>query len=266
MDDTAMISAAGLTLLAGLATGVGGLAAVFAKRTNTGFLAASLGFSAGVMIYVSFVELFPSGTTLLQVAHGPTVGKWLTVAAFLGGIACIALIDFVVPEADNPHDAPLSQEDHIQRNSQGLRRAGALTALAIFIHNFPEGMATFVSAIHDMKVGIPIAVAVALHNIPEGVSVAIPVYYSTGSKKKALCYSFLAGLAEPVGAFLGYALVGSHLSGGGLGIIHSAVAGVMVFVSLDQLIPNAKKYESGHTAVYGLISGIAVMAVTLLIL
>ncbi|HSN84616.1 MAG TPA: ZIP family metal transporter, partial [Polyangiales bacterium] len=151
-------------------------------------------------------------------------------------------------------------------SSVPLERAGLLTALAIGIHNFPEGLVTFVTALHDANMGIPVAVAIALHNIPEGLAVAIPIYFATGSRRKAVWYSFMSGVSEPLGAALGYLVIFPYLSGGVLGIVHAAVAGVMVFISLDQLVPNAKRYEEGHDSVYGLIAGVAVMAVTLLLL
>jgi len=257
--------ALGLTTLAGLATGIGSLTAIFAKRTNRSFLAGSLGFSAGVMIYVSFVELLPAGGDFLQSEHGTSAGSWLTALCFLGGMIGIAVIDFLVPTAENPHDAALVEDFDMGTPFPGLQRAGILTALAIAIHNFPEGLATFASALHDIKVGIPIAIAIALHNIPEGMSVALPLYYATGDRKRAFWYSFSSGLAEPLGALLGFFIVRAYWSDALLGVIDAAVAGVMVFVSLDQLIPNAKKYEQGHYAVYGLICGMALMALTLVI-
>lgn len=255
-----------LTLLAGLATGIGGVAAFAAERTNTRFLAASLGFSAGVMIYVSFVELLPYGEELLRADYGDVVGPWVTAGGFLGGMLTIALIDFLVPADDNPHEAALVEDLRGDSLASPLRRVGLLTAIAISIHNFPEGLVTFVSALHDPDVGIPVAVAIALHNVPEGLSVAIPIYFATGNRRKAVGYSFLSGLSEPVGAALGYLLIYPFLSAGVLGIVHAAVAGVMVFISLDQLVPNAKRYEKGHDSVYGLIAGVAVMAISLLLL
>jgi ZIP family zinc transporter len=258
--------ALGLTAFAGLATGIGSLAAIFAKRTNTSFLAASLGFSAGVMIYVSFVELLPAGGLLLEAAYGTGVGPWVTVVSFLGGMTAIAVIDFLVPTAANPHEAALVEDLRTENPFPELKRVGLVTALAIAIHNLPEGLATFASALHDVKIGIPIAIAIALHNVPEGMSVAIPIYYATGIRKKAFWYSFSSGLAEPIGALLGLFVFRAYWSEGFLGVVNAAVAGVMVFVSLDQLIPNAKKYEKGHYAVYGLLCGVALMAITLVIL
>jgi len=261
-----VLFAMGLTILAGVSTGIGGVSAFIAKRTNTRFLAASLGFSAGVMIYVSFVELLPSGEALLRADFGDGAGPWVTAGSFLGGMLAIALIDFLVPSEENPHEAALVEDLRREGSSAPLERAGLLTALAIGIHNFPEGLVTFVTALHDPNVGIPVAVAIALHNIPEGLAVAIPIYFATGSRRKAIWYSFMSGISEPLGAALGYLVIYPYLSEGVLGIVHAAVAGVMVFISLDQLVPNAKRYEEGHDSVYGLIAGVAVMAVTLLLL
>lgn len=260
-----MVLALILTVAAGLATGLGGLAAFATRRSHTSFLSGSLGFSAGVMIYIAFVELLPSGRTLLEGAHGAAKGDLFTVLSFLGGIGTIAAIDLLVPEPDNPHDATLIEEIREPRASMPLRRAGLLTALAIAIHNFPEGFATLISALHDIRTGAPIAVAIALHNIPEGVSIAVPIFHATGSRKKALSYAFIAGISEPIGALLGLALMGASSEADIVGVAHAAAAGIMVFVSLDQLIPNAKRYESGHAAIYGLVAGLALMAFTLLV-
>lgn len=254
----------GLTLLAGLSTGIGSAVALFARRSNMSVLSAALGFSAGVMIYVSFVELLAGGQALLQEQHGRVLGSWLAVGAFFGGILLILTIDFLVPAHENPHQARLMDD-----NGAGLHplhRVGLLSALAIGIHNFPEGMATFMAVLADPLVGLSIAIAIALHNIPEGISIAVPVYYASGSRRRAFWFSFLSGLAEPVGALVGYLLLRPFLDDGVLGLVFAAVAGIMVFISLDQLIPNAKKYDSGHQAVYGLIAGMGVMAVTLVML
>jgi ZIP family zinc transporter len=150
--------------------------------------------------------------------------------------------------------------------SPQLHRLGLLTALAIGIHNFPEGIATFFAAMTDRTVGISIAAAIALHNIPEGISVSIPVYYATGSRRKAFWYSSLSGISEPVGAIIGFLALRSFLESHLVDIVFAAVAGIMVFISLDQLVPHAKKYSTGHQSIYGLISGMAVMALTLLLL
>lgn len=265
MDDPALFALL-LTALAGLSTGLGSAIAFFTRRSNKGFLAASLGFSAGVMVYVSFVELFAGGQELLVAGLGAGTGEAMAVAAFFGGILLIGLIDRYVPDVGNPHEAHLVEEMGRDPDTVKLNRLGMMTALAIGIHNFPEGVATFMSALADPMVGVSIAIAIALHNIPEGISVSVPIYYATGSRKRAFWLSFLSGIAEPVGAVLAYLILRPFLTDPVLGAVYAVVAGIMVFISLDQLIPNAKKYDQGHLAVYGLIAGMLVMALTLLFL
>lgn len=252
-----------LSALAGLSTGIGSAIGLFASRTNTTFLGTALGFSGGVMIYVSFVELLPAAQEELGADGRPA---WVAVAAFFGGMVLTSLIDRMVPGPENPHVAALVEEREELHDAAHLRRIGVLTALVIAIHNFPEGIATFVSALADPAVGLAIAVAIALHNIPEGISVSVPIYYATGSRKKAFWYSFLSGVAEPVGALVAWLALGAFLSPTTTGVTTAAVAGVMVFLALDQLIPNAKRYEPGHGSVYGLIAGMGIMALTLLVL
>ena len=254
-----------LTVFAGLSTGIGSAIAFFAKRTKTGFLSAALGFSAGVMIYVSFIEIFPKAQDALVKVHGEITGTWLTVVAFFAGILVIAVIDRLIPSYENPHEAHAVEEMHRPvSDDMRLMRMGTFTALAIAIHNFPEGLATFYSALSDPTIGIAIAVAIAIHNIPEGISVSVPVYYATGSRKKAFWLSFLSGVSEPVGALLGYTVLRSFFTENVFGFLFSAVAGVMVFISLDELFPTAREYGKGHLAIYGLIAGMAVMALSLL--
>lgn len=264
--DSRIYFAFGLTLLAGLATGIGSTIAFFGKRSRPTFLATTLGFSGGVMIYIAFVEMFPAGNALLVGALGETQGRWVNVAAFFGGILLITVIDVMVPSYENPHDAALLEDVEVPgaRGSE-LKRLGLFTALAVGIHNFPEGISTFFAALSDPAVGISMAIAVALHNIPEGISISVPVLYATGSKRKAFIFSFLSGMSEPVGALLGWLVLRPFLSDTLLGIVFAAVAGVMVFISLDQMIPNAKRYGEGHESLYGLIAGMAVMATTLLL-
>ena len=256
-----------ITLFAGLATGVGSLIAFLSKSTNKKFLSVSLGFSAGVMIYVSMVEIFVKAKDSLVLAKGVKVGNWLTVGAFFGGMFLIAIIDKLVPSSENPHEVKLipSENEEDENSKKGLMRTGVFTALAIGIHNFPEGFATFVSALNDMQIAIPIAVAIAIHNIPEGISVSVPIYFATGDKKKAFLYSFLSGMAEPVGAIVGYLLLRNFFNDLSFGIIFAMVAGIMVFISLDELLPAAKEYGEHHLSIYGLIAGMVVMAISLLL-
>ncbi len=255
-----------LTAIAGCATGIGSALAYFTHHTQRSLLSAVLGFSAGVMIYVSFVELFVQGQDLLIEAYGRKGGAAITTLSFFGGMILIAIIDFLVPSYENPHEAGLVEEMHEPDDARKLQRLGLLTALAIGIHNFPEGIATFFAALSHPTVGLSVAIAIALHNIPEGIAISVPIYYATKNRGKAFGYSFLSGLSEPAGAVIGYLILRPFFTDRVMGIIFGAVAGIMVFISLDQLVPHAKKYSSGHHSVYGLISGMLVMAITLLIL
>ncbi len=280
-----------LTVFAGLATGLGSVLALFAKRTNTRMLSVALGFSAGVMIYVSLVEILQKSQEAFEESMGLSAGGWAALASFLGGIALIAVIDKLVPSFENPHtvrrleemeeaealrditvDAgggaavPLMPAAMAHEQDPRLLRMGLLSALAIGIHNFPEGLATFIAALEDPKLGISIAIAIAIHNVPEGIAVAIPVYYATGSRRKAFIYSALSGLSEPVGALIGYLFLRSFFNEITFGIMFGIVAGIMVFISLDELLPTAREYGEHHLAIYGLIAGMAVMGVSLVIM
>lgn len=272
MDTQTVLFAFGLTLLAGLSTGIGSLMALFARRTNTRFLSLALGFSAGVMIYVSFVEILVKARVALSAHWGETMGAWATAGAFFAGILCIALIDTLIPSGKNPHEIHSLEEmaDPAVSKPQGkntakLHRTGVFTAIAIAIHNFPEGMATFTAALSDPALGIAITAAIAIHNIPEGIAVSVPIFYATGDRKKAFLYSFLSGLAEPVGALVGYIILLPFFSPAVFGLLFGGVAGIMVFISLDELLPTAREYGEHHLCIYGLVAGMAVMAVSLLL-
>jgi len=266
-DINTILFAFGLTMFAGLSTGIGSTIAFFAKKTNTKFLSISLGFSAGVMIYVSFVEILVKARVELVTEMGLRGGNWATVLAFFGGVLFIAIIDKLVPSIENPHEVRRIEDmqqatDH---KNKKLMRMGVFTALAIAIHNFPEGLATFTAALTDPNLGIAIAVAIAIHNIPEGIAVSVPVYYATGNKRKAFRLSFLSGLAEPVGALVGYLILLPFLSPMIFGILFAGVAGIMVFISLDELLPSAREYGEHHLSIYGLMGGMVVMAISLLL-
>ncbi|MCU0331102.1 MAG: zinc transporter ZupT [Candidatus Kapabacteria bacterium] len=261
----------GLTLLAGLATGVGSAMAFFARKTSTKFLAISLGFSAGVMIYVSFMEILPKSFTALSHVYGEVQGRWYSVASLFAGMLLIGVIDKLVPSYENPHEnmsvESLDDETKAQefRRRSTLLRTGLITAGAIALHNFPEGLATFFSALHDPKLGLAIAGAIAIHNIPEGIAVSVPVYYATHDRKKAFLFSFLSGLAEPLGGLIGWIFLSSFMSESLLGILFGLVAGIMVFISLDELLPASREYGEHHLSMYGLVGGMAVMALSLLL-
>lgn len=273
METSNVLFAFGLTLFAGLATGVGSALAFFARTTNTRFLSVALGFSAGVMLYVSFVEIFFKAKDALIESYGVTTGTWVTVGSFFAGIALIGLIDKLVPDYENPHELHSIEEmdqglENLPKNEAHdfakLRRMGIFTALAIGIHNFPEGLATFTAALTDPNLGIAIAVAIAIHNIPEGIAVSVPIYYATGSRAKAFKLSFLSGLSEPIGALVGYLILMPFFSPALFGILFAGVAGIMVFISLDELLPAAEEFGEHHLTIYGVVAGMGVMALSLL--
>jgi len=271
MEIINVLTAFGLTLFAGLATGIGSALAFFTKRTNTKFLSVALGFSAGVMIYVSMIDIFSKAKDSLVSSLGEVTGSWVNVGAFFAGMFLIAIIDRLVPASENPHEMRKVEEISAQQADQSvtsqkkLLRMGTLTALAIAIHNFPEGLATFTAAVKEPSLGIVIAIAIAIHNIPEGIAVSIPVYYATGSRKKAFFLSFLSGLSEPLGAIIGYSVLLFFFNDLIFGILFAAVAGIMVFISLDELLPTAREYGDPHLSIYGMIAGMMVMAVSLLL-
>jgi len=267
LDTKSVLFAFGLTLLAGISTGLGGMLTLFWKNTKTKFLSVILGFSAGVMIYVSFVEIFAEAKRYLVHELGEVKGLWVTTAAFFGGVFLIAIIDKLIPSKDNPHEYHKPGEKDECNPSKGkLLRTALLTSLAITIHNFPEGIASFTSALSDASLGVAIAFAIAIHNIPEGISVAIPVYCATGSKKKAIGLSLLSGLSEPFGAFIGYLILMPFMNDMIFGILFAAVAGIMVFISLDELLPTAREYGEHHLSIFGLVLGMMVMALSLLLI
>ena len=255
-----------LTLLAGLATGIGSAIAFLAKRTSRKFLSFSLGLSAGVMIYVSFMELLQSASDILSQSRGETEGQVMAAISFFAGIVMAAGIDKLVPAADNPHELKTVESMNRPGGRKKLMRTGTLTAVAITVHNFPEGMATFAAALERPELGIAIASAIAIHNIPEGIAVSVPVYYATESKLKAFRWSFLSGMAEPLGAFIGYLILMPFLSQTVMSCILAAVAGIMVFISFDELLPAAREYGEHHISIYGLVAGMAVMATSLIVL
>ncbi len=269
MESSNLLFALMLTLFAGLSTGIGSAIAFFAKRTNTKFLSIALGFSAGVMIYVSFVEIFPQALTLTGNSDS-SYPEFFVVLAFFIGIAFIFLIDMLIPSAENPHEVHKVEEmqggKRKAANATQLKRTGVLMALAIGIHNFPEGIATFTTAYVDPSIAIPIAVAIAIHNIPEGIAVSVPIYYATGSRRKAFWYSLLSGMAEPIGGLVGYFLLLPFLTPFTLGLVMAGVAGIMVFISVDELIPAAEEYGEHHYSIAGFVGGMAVMALSLLLL
>ena len=262
-----VLFALGLTLFAGLSTGIGSLIGFMSKEFNPRFLTIALGFSAGVMIYVAMIEIFVKARDSLSVNFGNKMGYVLTVVSFFAGIAVIALIDKLIPSYENPHEMNVEQKikDSTDEQKNKLMRMGMFSALAIGIHNFPEGLATFMSGLTNPTLGVSIAVAIAIHNIPEGLAVSAPIFYATKSRKKAFVLSFLSGLAEPIGALIGYFVLRSIFNETTFGVIFASVAGIMVYISLDELLPTAEEYGEHHLAIGGLIVGMFIMAVSLLL-
>lgn len=268
MFDSTILFAFGLTLFAGLSTGIGSALAFFSKESSPRFLASSLGFSAGVMIYVSLVEILSKARISLTAASGDQLGQWYTLIAFFSGIALIAAIDQFIPNAENPHEMHSIEEmdgSEEHRKAHKLKRMGLFTALALAIHNFPEGIATFAAAVDNPTLGVSIAIAIAIHNIPEGIAVSVPIYYATGSKRKAFGYSFASGLAEPLGALLGFTLLRPFFNDLTFGLLFASVAGIMVFISIDELLPAAREYGKHHHSVFGFVAGMGVMAISLIL-
>ena len=291
---TPFLIAFALTLLAGLSTGVGAAIAFFAPRTNTRFLSVCTGLSAGVMLYVSFMEILPEAfRQVAEAGFAERPAAALGTLGFFAGNALIVLLDRLGPDAENPHETPprpdyaeLRAPDagatpaerrafrrQTRQTRRNLLRMGAFTALAITIHNFPEGLSTFLAALVDPNLGVVIAFAIALHNIPEGISVSVPIYYATGNRRRAFVWSCLAGFAEPIGALALWAVLA--VANGALffeppplllGLVSGAVAGIMVFISLDELLPASRAYGKGHDSLYGLVAGMAIMALSLLLL
>ena len=278
-----------LAIFAGASTCAGAAIAFFSKQDSTKMLSAGLGFSAGVMVYLSFVELLPA--SIKEFSKLSQNGEIIALFIFFASMLACIFIDKVVPDDVNPHEieAPEAycelrfcylkdRELHIAKqkaalaqnnapaSNKALRRTGIFTAFAIALHNFPEGFATFASGLESIKLGVVVALAVAIHNIPEGVAVSLPIYHATGQKRKAFIFAALSGLAEPLGALVGALLILPLFGASAVAVSFALVAGVMIFISFDQLFPVAKAYASGHECLYGLIVGMAVMAFSLKLL
>lgn len=263
-----------LTALAGLATGIGSAVAFFIRTPKYSYLAVLLGFSAGVMIYISFTELL--GTAIGD------VGFVTANIAFFIGILFIAVVDILVPHeykeehptSSQPGIGEIEQQEKLglplplaTPSKSSLMRSGILLALGIAIHNFPEGLVTFTcAATGDVAFGIMIAVAIAIHNIPEGIAVSVPIFYATGSRRRAFTYSFLSGVAEPAGALIGYAILLPFLTPALLSSVIAFVAGIMIYISLDEILPLAHRYGQEHLVIIGLGIGMVVMAISLFML
>ncbi len=253
-----------LSLFAGLSTGIGGIMAFFIKKDNIIALSVGLGFSAGVMIYVSFTEILKESLNYLTDYFGANNSEWINIVFFFTGIIIAALIDRLLPEEISHHI--FNSSESICTSKRKLCRTGLFMAVVLAVHNYTEGLATFMSGLTDITLGISIAIAIAIHNIPEGIAVALPIYHSTGSKRKAFAISILSGIAEPIGALAGYFFLMSVMNGFAFGALLAIIAGIMVYISFDELLPMAREYGNGHAEIFGVISGMLVMAISLILL
>ena len=255
-----------LTLLAGLTTAIGGAIAFITKKDNLKTLSVGLGFSAGVMIFISLVDIIPGAENLLK-TNFPNIYQWLVFGGFVLGLLISILIDYFLPdhvdteELLNPDNPEASAHNHYK-----LKRAGFMTAIAICIHNFPEGMATFLTTTQDVALGISVAFAIAIHNIPEGIAVALPIYHVTGKKRYAMLYAAMSGITEPIGALVGMFIFGLFIPQIMVGFLMAAVAGIMTYIAFDTLLPLAKEYGNWHLSIVGIISGILFIWLSLILI
>ena len=262
-----MLLALLISLLAGLATSVGGLIAVREAIPRRSSLAVALAFAAGAMVLISLIQIVPLGIEYLQ-ASGADGRSAQTVVwvSFFAGIGVVLAIDRVLPSSLNPNEMEGAEDDITEYNTAVTRRimrSGLLTALVLALHNLPEGMATFLTTYQDPRVGLTLAVAITIHNVPEGIAVAAPVYAATGSKRRALWWATASGMAEPFGGLLAAALVRWVLPDQFFGVFYGVVAGLMIFLALDELLPGSWRYQTDkHQTVNGILIGMAVMALS----
>lgn len=263
MDISNVLMSFGLTLAVGLSMGLGSLISFFAKETNKRFLAFALSFSAGIMIYVGFMGILPEGIHLIEENIGHERGHVIALVAFFSGMIITAIIEKLVHLLGGAHSHEHSGHHHIHKEGDHLNKLGIVSAIAIAVHNLPEGLAIFTAGLNDIVLAIPIAAAVVMHNIPLGMAISIPISYSTGSRKKAFIYTILVGLCQPLGAIIGYLLLYKFFSDVLFGVLFAMIAGIMIFVAVDELLPTSQRYEDHHISVYGFIIGMIVMAISL---
>ncbi|MFW6257004.1 MAG: zinc transporter ZupT [Bacillota bacterium] len=260
-----------LTAIGGLATGLGGLAAMMFTEIKRNTLSVIMGFAAGVMIYISFAELLKEAIA--------TTGFVAANTAFFVGIVSMMLVDFLIPHTylaekimhsgTDKTEGVLDTEVKIEAETSSgdhkeVLSAGLMTAIGIALHNFPEGIIVFVSSLNDIRLGVALTIAIAMHNIPEGFSIGMPLFYATNNKKKTFVYSLTAGLAEPVGALLFLLIFRSFLTDYILQLTLGFVAGIMVFISFDELLPLSFKESDPHDVTMGIITGMLLMFITLI--
>ncbi|KEO73742.1 zinc transporter ZupT [Anditalea andensis] len=267
--DSTLYFAFFLTLLAGLSTGVGGLIAFtpYAKKDN--FLAFGLGLAAGAMLFISFFEMLYGALDFLTEQRGFSAAFTMTSLYFLGGLMVIAIITEAVEYILKNKGIKTSDLSGITSNeknngsSKKLYRSGIVTAIALGVHNLPEGLITFLATIQDVQLGIGIAIAIAIHNIPEGMAVSLPIYRATGNKKKAIGITFLTGLSEPIGAILAYFLFFQNVGEEAMEVVSIFLATIMIYVSLFEILPTAFQLDHPHHTKWGILVGMVIMGLTL---
>ena len=231
-------------------------------EVTTGSLGHGLGLAAGIMIYVSFIEMMQLSFESLMAIYGQNFGKLITVTGFVVGLLLMLLIDQLF-DHQSIADFISRSED---KNESALIKAGIFSAIALAIHNFPEGFATFTATVYDPAIGLTLASAIAVHNIPEGIAVSVPIYYATKSKRKAFYISFLSGLAEPFGALIGFLIFRTVFNEALFGISFAFCAGIMVYVALNELLPVAKEYGEPSDTIIGVTIGMIIMAISLIMM
>ena len=244
-----------MATVAGMSTLLGALIVLFTKGKNEKLVSMSLGFAAGVMISVTFSDLLPNATAALQTYSGEKAGALLGIVFLVLGILLAAALDKLVPH--QAFDKTSGGKPH-----NDLYRVGFVSMLAIGLHNFPEGIATFMAGFEDAGLGLSIAVAIAMHNIPEGITVALPIYFSTNSRKKAIKYTFISGFAEPLGALLAFRVLRPFIKDMLMGAIFGIVSGIMLYIAIEELIPSSRQYGHDRHALIATFSGLCMMMLT----
>lgn len=254
-----------LTMLAGASTFIGAFFGILAKKPSERILGFSLGFAAGIMLLISLMEMLPAAL------NTPGVSPILCYIMFIIGLLGYFGLDHILPHCQ-PYDLPCSPDDldcicrEKTKQNDKLKRTAILLTLGISLHNFPEGIATFVTASANWELGLGVAVAVAIHNIPEGLAVAAPVYLATGSKGQALFWAGISGCSEILGGVLTYFILGEYISNTLMSSVMAAVAGIMVALSIDELIPLAKEVDPKRNPSIGILCGMTVMGFSLILL
>lgn len=250
-----------ITFLAGMTTVLGGCLTFFIKKDNLKALSVGLGLSAGVMIYLGLTEVLNDSADLLS-KYFPNNAEWIVFAGFFVGILIAVLIDWLIP--GHIEEDLFIKHDECVPDCHKIKRAGLLTAIAISLHNFPEGLSTFFMTTQNITLGVSVALAIAIHNIPAGIAIALPIYHATGKKRLAIWYSFLSGMSELVGAVIGLVLLQTFLPQLAVGFIFASVAGILIYISFDTLLPLSREYGDGHYSIFGVVSGIFLIWASLL--